>query len=204
MSLFYSKSTGGFYDDAIHTPAQIPSDAVAISQVEYNALMEGQSLGNTIGADANGNPILIPPVPATLAQVQASALTGLDAGAETLRSKFITANSGQVATYLLKQSQAQAYQVAGYTGTVPSLVQSEVAATGATAQAATDSILAQYAAWVGLAAAIETVRRSAKVAVSAVTDPVAGPAAIATLLANATTAYAAIAAEGAAEGGSSN
>jgi hypothetical protein len=198
MSLFYSKSTGGFYDNSIHTPAQIPSDAVAVSQVDYNALMEGQTLGNTISADADGNPILVAPPVATLAQVQAAALTQIDAAAETLRSQFITANSGQVATYLLKQGQAQVFQAAGYAGTVPSLIQSEMTATGDTAQAATETILAQYEAWVSLAAAIETARRSAKVAVNAATSV----AAVETILIGVTASYAAIASAGASAGAS--
>ena len=188
MSLFYSKTTGGFYDNSIHTPAQIPTDAVAVSQTVYNDLMAGQSEGSTIGSDVNGNPILVAPVAPTLAQVQASALTSIDQAAEQLRALYITANSGQVATYILKYNEATAFQTAGYAGTVPGLVQSEVAATGSTAQVATESILAQYAAWSSLAASIETVRRSAKVAVNAATTTDGVAASVAT----ATTGFAAI------------
>lgn len=178
MSLFYSKSTGGFYDDGIHTPAQIPSDAVPVSQTVYQELMAAQGTGDTIQADANGNPIAVAPAAPTLAQVQTAALVQIDAEAEALRALAITANPGQVATYILKYNEAIAFQTANYTGTTPALVQSEVTATGATAEAATLSIIAQYNSWSALAASIETVRRSNKVAVSAATTTTAVTAAV--------------------------
>jgi hypothetical protein len=169
MALFYSKSTGGFYDDSIHTAAQIPSDAVAITEVQHQALLTGQSAGKLITADANGNPILVDPPAPPLADVQSRSLVALDDAAEVLRGKFITANSGQVATYLLKQNQAAAYKAANYTGTIPGLVQAEADATDKAAKDACDDILAQYDLWCNLAAAIETARRTAKVAVNAAT-----------------------------------
>lgn len=169
MAIFYSKSTGGFYDDAIHTGNQIPKDVVSVSADQYQALLEGQAQGKLITADANGNPVLSDPPAPSLADVQATALKTIDADAETLRSVYITANSGQVATYILKYNEATAYKTAGYTGDVPGLVQSEVDATGDTPQAAADSIIAQYEAWSALAASIETIRRKAKIAVSAAT-----------------------------------
>lgn len=188
MSLFYSKSTGGFYDDSIHSATQIPTDAVPITEAVWQALLAGQSEGQTIVADANGNPILQAPPALTLLQVQTAALTSIDAAAEVLRAQYITANSGQVATYILKYNEASVFQAAGFEGAVPALVQSEVAATGSTAEVAAQSILAQYAAWSSLAASIETVRRTAKVAVNAAPD---APT-VATAVATATTGFAAI------------
>jgi hypothetical protein len=169
MALFYAKSTGGFYDDTIHTAAQIPQDAVAITDVLHQALLTGQSAGKLISADDSGHPILIDPPAMPLADLQAASLVQLDDAAEVLRGKFITANSGQVATYLLKQNQAAAFKAANYTGTVPGLVQAEADATDKAAKDACDDILAQYDLWCNLAAAIETARRTAKVAVSAAT-----------------------------------
>lgn len=55
--MYYAKSTGGFYDPAIHGAA-IPADAVEISTEEHFALLEGQSQGKRIVADANGYPVL--------------------------------------------------------------------------------------------------------------------------------------------------
>lgn len=168
MSIFYSKSQGGFYDDSIHTT--IPSDAVEITVEQWQALLEGQSGGQQIVGDANGNPILQAyPAPA-LPDQKTAALKQIDDDAEALRGLYITANSGQIATYIMKFNDASAFKTAGYTGTVPGLVQSEMAATGQTAQQAADAIIAQYTAWNTLAASIETVRRTAKVAVGAASD----------------------------------
>lgn len=59
MTMYFSKSTGGFYDDAIHEPDQIPSDAVEISQADYDQLMSAQSSGKAIQSDPDGNPIAV-------------------------------------------------------------------------------------------------------------------------------------------------
>ena len=57
--MFYSKSTNGFYDPAINT--EIPTDAVEFTADEHISLLNGQSSGKIISADAKGNPILIDP-----------------------------------------------------------------------------------------------------------------------------------------------
>jgi len=67
--MHYSKSTGGFYNAGIHTPAQIPPDAVEISDAVYLALLDGQSAGKVIAADANGHPLLANPPPPTAAEI---------------------------------------------------------------------------------------------------------------------------------------
>ena len=72
MSIYYSASTGGFYDDIIH--AQMPDDAVEITSEQHVALLEGQSEGKRIAVGKDGKPVLQdPPAPAplTLEQVQA-------------------------------------------------------------------------------------------------------------------------------------
>lgn len=55
--MFYSKSTGGFYDSQIHN--DIPNDAMEISESIYKTLMDGQSSGKTIAPNKSGMPILI-------------------------------------------------------------------------------------------------------------------------------------------------
>lgn len=64
MKLFYSASTGGFYDDEIHGE-NIPSDAVEISQEDHSALLEGQTSGKVIVANNDGFPELADPKPPT-------------------------------------------------------------------------------------------------------------------------------------------
>ena len=58
---FYSASTGGFYTSDINPV--MPADVVEITEEYYQSLLEGQSNGQQIVADAQGYPILITPVP---------------------------------------------------------------------------------------------------------------------------------------------
>jgi len=57
MSTFYSKTTGGFYSEDIHTT--IPDDAVEVSDSDYTALFVGQAEGKIISANDAGHPELI-------------------------------------------------------------------------------------------------------------------------------------------------
>lgn len=66
--MFYSASTGGFYDAAIHGD-NIPADAVEITADEHAALIEGQSKGKRIVADENGFPMLVDPPKLTAADI---------------------------------------------------------------------------------------------------------------------------------------
>lgn len=66
--MFYSKSTGGFYDTAIHGD-NMPADVVEITAEEHAALLEGQSQGKIIDFDAEGFPFLRDPAPATAEQI---------------------------------------------------------------------------------------------------------------------------------------
>lgn len=70
--MFYAKSTGGFYDVAIHGDA-IPADAVEITVDEHAALINGQATGKVITADADGKPVLSDPPAPTAEQVAAKA-----------------------------------------------------------------------------------------------------------------------------------
>lgn len=117
---------------------------------------------------------ILPADQPSIDSLKRSAKADIDAAAGTARSRYITVAPGQEATYLLKSRQARDYQVAGYMGSVPELVQSEMDAAGdATPQAATDRILAEEAAWVTLAATIERQRRAGKIAVDAAADEAA-------------------------------
>ena len=76
--MFYSKSTGGFYDHAIHGN-NIPTDAVKISHEEYQYLLEGQALGKTIGSNSQGFPILKDPEPLSAEQMITSIIAAVQA-----------------------------------------------------------------------------------------------------------------------------
>lgn len=54
--MFYSPSTGGFYDPAIHR--DVPTDAVAISRERYGELLAARSAGKLIASDRTGRPIV--------------------------------------------------------------------------------------------------------------------------------------------------
>jgi hypothetical protein len=55
MTIFFSASTLGFYDDGIHST--LPSDAREISADVHIQLLEAQTGGALIAANNNGDPI---------------------------------------------------------------------------------------------------------------------------------------------------
>ncbi|MCY0108711.1 phage tail assembly chaperone [Pseudomonas monsensis] len=59
MSLFYAASTGGFYDDAVHSV--MPDDVVKITAQMRSDLLLGETRSLVIVADADGNPVLEAP-----------------------------------------------------------------------------------------------------------------------------------------------
>lgn len=61
--IFYSKSTGGFYDSDLHS--HIPGDRVEITTNERTDLLAGESSGKLIVADEHGVPFLMDPLPPT-------------------------------------------------------------------------------------------------------------------------------------------
>lgn len=69
--MYYAKSTGGFYDRSIHGDA-IPADAVEITTEEHAALLDGQSNGKRIVADAEGRPMLADPPAPTFDELKAA------------------------------------------------------------------------------------------------------------------------------------
>ncbi len=70
--IFYSKTTGGFYDTDVHAEDQIPADAIEISEAAHAALIESQCLGKTIVSDADGYPVAIDPPGPTSAELWAA------------------------------------------------------------------------------------------------------------------------------------
>lgn len=73
--MYFSKSTLGFYDRAIHGD-DIPRDAVEITATEYQDILHGQSAGLVIVAGKNGKPDLVEPavVKPTAEQVERARL----------------------------------------------------------------------------------------------------------------------------------
>ncbi|MCI0996051.1 phage tail assembly chaperone [Pseudomonas corrugata] len=71
MTLYSSKTTGGFYDDSIHSAEQIPLDSIEITPKLHAELHEGQSMGKRISSNEDGYPILVDP-PALSSEVLAA------------------------------------------------------------------------------------------------------------------------------------
>lgn len=65
MTIYYLKSTGGFYDSRVY--ADIPAQAVEVSDAERLALL---SSGKEIAGDELGLPVLVEPPNPTLAELK--------------------------------------------------------------------------------------------------------------------------------------
>jgi len=66
MARFFSRSRGGFFDEAIHGAlgeegSLIPSDAQPVEAVAYTALLAEQATGKRIVGDAAGAPVAVVP-----------------------------------------------------------------------------------------------------------------------------------------------
>lgn len=165
----YDAATGeilGYYDDGLH--ATIPEPNRQITDAEWRDCIEHPGLRRI--DPATGQVITYTPPPPPLSDVQDAAYRAIDQAAGRARSRYITVAAGQEGTYLLKERQARDFAAAGYTGTVPAMVQSEMNATGATATDAANAIIAQADAWISVAATVEEIRIGAKTAIGAAAD----------------------------------
>ncbi len=172
--MFYAKSTGGFYDPAIHGDA-IPVDAVEITAEEYAALLAAQSAGKKIVADAGGRPIAVDPPAPSEAIVRAGLLMQIDHAADAARLA-VAGDPLRAVEYQAAEAQATAFKAAGYAGTCPPAVKSWADAKGWTSQQAADDIIAVAAAWNGALLAIRDVRLKAKEGVRNAADIAAATA----------------------------
>lgn len=68
----YSPSTKGFY--LVGLSAHIPTDAITITDEEYQQLLEGESQGMVISISDKGKPELVPPPPPTEQQLLEQAM----------------------------------------------------------------------------------------------------------------------------------
>ena len=100
---------------------------------------------------------------------KASALAQVNAAAEALRARFLTAGSGHAMTYLRKEDEARRFDPEADAADYPFLA-AEAASTGATLADTAALVLAQANAWATLGAAIEGHRRGLIVAIEAAED----------------------------------
>lgn len=76
--MFYSKSTLGFYDAAIHGD-NIPADAIEITAAEHTALLAAQAAGARIVPGEGGYPVAQTPPPPTADQIAAARVAAVQA-----------------------------------------------------------------------------------------------------------------------------
>lgn len=158
MTIFYSKTTGGFYDNQIHTT--LPEDAVKITAEYHATLLAGQAQGKTIMPGKDGKPMLADPAPSHLHQwngkewvLDKAAASQLLAEAIDNGTKAINDLVGEAyrrvtrfgPEYQLREQQAIEYKAGGYKGELPTQIAAFAGPTGKGGKEATDIILAQAA-----------------------------------------------------------
>ena len=156
MTIYYSKASGGFYDDQIHS--RLPEDAVAISPEQHAALLTGQSSGQVIMPGKDGKPVLTLPSPSHLHQWNGKEWVLDKAAASQLLAEAIDKGTDAINNlvdeayrhvtrfqpeYLLREQQARDYKAGGCKGEAPLQVAAFAKPAGKTACEATDIIIAQ-------------------------------------------------------------
>lgn len=156
--MFASKSTGAFYDAAIHGES-MPADVVEITAEEHAALLAGQSLGKLIVFGEDGHPFLAepPPVPVTAAAL----CTQIDTTADAAR-RAVAGDPLRAVEYDRAAAEAQAFKDAGYPADAVPRTVAAWAISGRTARQAADNILLESAAYTEALYQIREARLGAK------------------------------------------
>lgn len=158
MTIFYSKSTGGFYDNQIHNV--LPEDAVEITAEYHATLLAGQAQGKTIMPGKDGKPVLASLAPSHLHQWNGKEWVLDKAAASQLLAESIDNGTKAIndlvgeayrhvtrfgPEYQLREQQAIEYKAGGYKGELPTQVAAFAQPTGEGNKEATDIVLAQAA-----------------------------------------------------------
>ena len=156
MTLYYSQSTGGFYDSTIHS--RPPEDAVEISPEQHAALLAGQSAEQVIMPGKDGKPVLAEPAPSHLHRWDGKAWVLDKAAASQLLAEAIDKGTDAINNlvdeayrhvtrfqpeYEVREQQARDYKAGGCKGEAPLQVAAFAKPAGKTACEATDIIIAQ-------------------------------------------------------------
>jgi len=152
-----------FYD-SVDSPVPPGVDTIAITEEQWQ-----ECLANPGYTVQNGE--LIAPTQPTasqqLAEEQTSLCVQIDSTADAVYVAIGGPSPGRLAEYQQAEADALAYKAAGYTGTVPATVACWVTASGMTAQAAADNIIATATAWI---ACLQTIRAARLLGKKAVTS----------------------------------
>ncbi len=164
---FYSPTAGGFFHGSL--TADIPQDAIAITEAEHAALLAAQAAGAEITAGDGGAPTAVAPQ-INLDTLKTALKRGVDGTAERERMRYITGGAGQAMTYQRKADEARACladenpQPADYP-----MLSAEIGITAATLAGVAEVVNAAYEAWLMIGARIEAARLGAKAAIDAAT-----------------------------------
>jgi hypothetical protein len=176
MTLFYSASTSGFYDDSIHST--VPSDAVEITAEEHMDILEALSTGKVLAAGTDGKPEAVARPKASLADYKAAAKTTLDALRKAEEAKGLSYTFPDSVTDVIQlrdnrdllnvQSQvtiAQLLKSSGSTTTIPFQGESN-----ATHEMTADEMIAMGVAVSTYIQSLYAISWAAKASVEAATD----------------------------------
>lgn len=156
MTIFYSKTTGGFYDNQIHNV--LPEDAVEITAAYHATLLAGQAQGKTIMPGKDGKPVLATTAPSHLHQWNGKEWMLDKAAASQLLAEAIDKGTDAINNlvdeayrhvtrfqpeYEVREQQARDYKAGGCKGEAPMQVAAFAKPAGKTACEATDIIIAQ-------------------------------------------------------------
>ncbi len=118
MAIFYSKTTGGFYDTGFAS-YDLPADAVEIGAEQHSALLAAQASGKVIQAASDGTAEAVTPTIALTVAQQAQAL--LLAGLTVTTTGTLALSAVALATNAAAQSKIVAVMTAvNTTGVFPS------------------------------------------------------------------------------------
>lgn len=174
MAIFFSPSGPAFYDDAI--PVPVPDDAIKVTDAEREALLNAINSGGSFEV-ADGKPKPVAYSGPGLTEIKLALKRQIDADAEVERLKYITPGNGQAMTYQQKVDEARAFKAASDPQASDYLIlASEVGITAETLAEVADIVLAAFAQWQQIGAAIEGIRLGAKRDIDAAADEAAARA----------------------------
>lgn len=132
----------------------------AVGMAAYQWLPEGAAVVVVPAA-------VVATLPRDYAPLKAQLVDAVDAEAEAVRARYVTALPAQVGTYLLKEAAARAWLADNSASTA--MLQPEATARGLTLDDLAAEVIANAEAWARLAGAIEGLRFAAKARIAAAT-----------------------------------
>ena len=114
MSYFYDVSTKGFFLEELHK--DIPHTAIKLTDIQYKALIDGQTQGKQIIADKTGNLVLIDPQPSAAHELNLDTLTW-EISAEKQTALFAQQKESLITQLANKTDALKAGLLVGYSQT---------------------------------------------------------------------------------------